>query len=103
MPANDDDDDDDDEDDDDHYYHHYQQYFPAGSSDGVHLALWARQACLPQSSLAFIEGDVDDDDDADADDDDDDGDADDDNDEHLPPDSLVFTTDNVHNVSHMTN
>ena len=63
----------DDDDDDDHYDHHYQQYFPAGSSDGVHLALWARQACLPQSSLAFIEGDVDDDDDADADDDDDDG------------------------------
>ena len=86
--------DDDDDDDDDHYYHHYQQYFPAGSSDGVHLALWPRQACLPQSSLAFIEGDVGDDDDAD---------ADDDNDEHLPPDSLVFTTDNVHNVSHMTN
>ena len=73
--------DDDDDDDDDHYYHHYQQYFPAGSSDGVHLALWARQACLPQSSLAFIKGDVDDD-------------ADDDNDEHLPPDTLVLFMEN---------
>ena len=58
----------------------------------------------------YGDDDVDEYNDDDDDDDNGDGDGDDDDDEHLPPGTLVFTTDihgkllkGSHNVSHMTN